>query len=169
MSPVLCVNVVSPQLLSNEANFSVYRLQQVDTAGHLRLDNSAAKALSLEALPGEPPCSSLIGLLNKCHTPQGQRLLSQWLKQPLIDKSCIGKLRGSVSSLSLPVPQTEERLDLVEVFFLDASLRTNLQDELRHIPDFHRISRRLSAHRSSLQVQYLISMTWDVYGFHRTV
>lgn len=95
----------TPQLLSNEANFLVYRLQQVDTAGHLRLDSSAAKALSLEAVPGEPRCSSLIGLLNKCHTPQGQRLLSQWLKQPLIDKSCIGKLRGNVSSLSLPVPQ----------------------------------------------------------------
>jgi DNA mismatch repair protein MSH2 len=122
------------ELLADEANFSAYQLQQLDCAGHLRLDSSAARALSLEPAPGEPQNSNLIGLLNKCHTPQGQRLVSQWLKQPLVDKSCI-----------------EERLDLVEAFFSDTSLRTSLQSELRHIPDFHRISRRMASHKASLQ------------------
>ena len=46
----------------------------------------------------------------------------------------------------------EERLDLVETFFSDTSLRTSLQGELRHIPDFHRISRRMASHKASLQV-----------------
>ena len=85
------VMALSPQLLADETNFSSYQLQQLDCAGHLRLDSSAARALSLELAPGEPQTSSLIGLMSKCQTPQGQRLMSQWLKQPLIDKSCIGE------------------------------------------------------------------------------
>ena len=91
----MCILLLSwhspPQLLADEANFSSYQLQQLDCADHLRLDSSAARALSLELAPGEPQNSNLIGLMNKCQTPQGQRLVSQWLKRPLIDKSCIGE------------------------------------------------------------------------------
>ena len=59
----------------------------------MRLDGSAAKALSLDPEPGQSVSSSLTGLLNKCLTPPGQRLLPQWLKQPLLDTSAIGEPR----------------------------------------------------------------------------
>lgn len=33
---------------------------------------------------------SLFGLLNRCKTAQGTRLLAQWLKQPLVNLHSIG-------------------------------------------------------------------------------
>lgn len=59
---------------------------------HCRLDAAAARALNLDPLPGDSRTTHLTGLLNKCRTVQGQRLLAQWVKQPLLDKRKIGEM-----------------------------------------------------------------------------
>ena len=56
----------------------------------MRLDSAAFKALNIEPTLGEDRSMCIIGILNKCHTHQGQRLLNQWIKQPLIDSQRIG-------------------------------------------------------------------------------
>lgn len=43
---------------------------------------------------------SVFGLLNRCKTSQGTRMLAQWLKQPLVNLHAIRK--SSLSPFSVP-------------------------------------------------------------------
>ncbi len=57
----------------------------------MRLDSAALKALNIEPTIGEDRTMCIIGILNKCQTHQGERLITQWIKQPLVDSERIGK------------------------------------------------------------------------------
>ncbi len=50
--------------------------------------------------------STLLGVLDKTHTPMGARLMRTWVSQPLLDRAAI-----------------EERLSRVDALFADAMLR----------------------------------------------
>jgi DNA mismatch repair protein MSH2 len=123
-------------VLHDPSNFGQYQLFQHDLAQFMKLDAAALKALNL--MPGArdgAKTMSLYGLLNHCKTPIGSRLLSQWLKQPLMDKDKI-----------------EKRQQLVEAFIEDTELRQTMQEEhLRSVPDLYRLAKRFQRKKASLE------------------
>ncbi|KAI7906331.1 muts domain V-domain-containing protein [Cokeromyces recurvatus] len=136
MSSCACV-LKYLQLLENENNFGKYTLRHHDLSQYMRLDGPALQALNLlpTAQDGPNKSTSLYGLLNKCNTAQGSRLFAQWLKQPLLN-----------------INEITKRQDIVQVFFDDTELRQSLQeDHLKHVPDLHRLSKRLQNRTSNLQ------------------
>ncbi|KAJ2479435.1 MSH2 protein, partial [Coemansia sp. RSA 2320] len=124
-------------LLMDESNFGSYSLGTHSLAQYMKLDASAVQALNLVPSPhdGSSKTMSLLGLLNHCKTSQGQRLLAQWLKQPLLSIDAI-----------------EDRLGLVEHYFADSEMRETLRvAHLRNMPDFKRLSNRFQRGFATLQ------------------
>ncbi|XP_077488845.1 DNA mismatch repair protein spel1 [Amblyomma americanum] len=129
-------------LTSSPEHLGCLRLCTFDFGQFVRLNTAAIKALGVLPADGDGSKSasepSLLRLLNRCRTIGGQRMLSQWLRQPLCDLNRI-----------------EERLELVSLLVDDWELRQGLHDQLlRQFPDLLRLSRRLHRQRVSLQELY---------------
>ncbi|KAJ6578594.1 DNA mismatch repair protein [Mycena sp. CBHHK59/15] len=126
-------------LLGDPANYNAYSLRTHDLDQYMKLDASALRALNLVEAPGNAGTTNrnttLLGLLNKCKTAQGTRLLGTWLKQPLVN-----------------LHEIHKRQNLVETFVEDSNSRRTLQDEyLKLMPDMHRLSKRFHKGMASLE------------------
>eukprot|EP00055_Hartaetosiga_balthica_P009299 m.36668 g.36668 ORF g.36668 m.36668 type:complete len:907 (-) comp6691_c0_seq1:290-3010(-) len=133
-----CVSAVVRylELLNDDANFNRFALSTFNFKQYMRLDSAAVSALSLfpDAQNRSQKSQCLFGLLNKCKTAQGQRLLAQWLKQPLLDLSLIC-----------------ERHNIVEALATDDELRTSLVEIVRRFPDMSRIALKFRRKKAKLQ------------------
>lgn len=119
------------QLLKEE---TVFELVIHNLAQYMRLDFSAVRALNIfPASSGGGTSNSIFGLLNHCKTTGGSRMLSQWLKQPLLDVEAI-----------------KRRHLLVGLFVDEPASRSDIQDVLKHVPDIVRLGRKLTQAKSKL-------------------
>lgn len=89
------------------------------------MDAAAVAALNLLPKLGTPVTSSaykwqsILGVLDRCKTPQGHRLMSQWVKQPLRNEAVI-----------------KDRHDIVECFIDASTARVDLYDGfMKKMPD----------------------------------
>ncbi|CAB3254772.1 unnamed protein product [Arctia plantaginis] len=130
-------------LLNDSTNFARFRLVTIQADCFLHLDSAALSALNVFPELGDmsnAPSRSLYGLLDRCRTQQGKRLLAQWLRQPLRDINLIN-----------------ERLDVVELLMNNSQLRLQLhEDHLRRIPDLQALARRLTRKKANLHDCYRI-------------
>ncbi|KXN81698.1 DNA mismatch repair protein msh-2 [Leucoagaricus sp. SymC.cos] len=126
-------------LLTDDSNHGTYKLRTHDLSQYMKLDASALRALNLTENPGgggsATKDTTLLGLLNKCKTSQGTRLLGAWLKQPLVN-----------------LHEIQKRQNLLELFVDDTNTRRLLQDEyLKVMPDLHRLSKRFKKANATLE------------------
>lgn len=141
-------------LTGDSKNFNQYKLTTLDAHRFVRLDNSALYALNIfpksqsqssDGFANQTALktNSLKGLLDYCVTPQGRRLLEQWIKQPLKDYNLIN-----------------ERLDIVEAFVKDPESKNMLmKDKLGRMVDLIPLSKKLASKKTTLQDCYRIYLT----------
>ena len=123
-------------VLADNASHSKFVLELYNMGKFMRIDAAAQKALNIMSSKTDAAATfSLYGLMNRCRTAMGKRLLKIWLKQPLTDINDINK-----------------RLDIVESLVEDASLRSDLNGlHLRGMPDVERLTRKLEKRNATLQ------------------
>ena len=103
-------------------------LHHYATGEFMTLDESTRRNLELtETIRRGEVKGSLLDVLDSTLTPMGGRLLRRWLSQPLLDVDAIG-----------------HRLDAVQAFYDDTTLRLELRELLRGLGDLERWSNRVA-------------------------
>ncbi|EDW77393.1 uncharacterized protein Dwil_GK18274 [Drosophila willistoni] len=128
-------------LVNDAGNLGHYELKQLDLKRFVHLDSAAVAALNIMPKPGTHPSQpsyrwqSILGVLDHCRTPQGHRLMAQWVKQPLRSLSLLNDRHNIVQCL-LESPDT---LDLLSL------------DYLKRIPDILMLTKKLMRRKATLQ------------------
>lgn len=121
----ICIEclVQTLRLLDDEDNFGKYDLRLGSLDKFMKLDSAAAEAVNLLPKVDHPSqFGSVFGVLNRCKTKMGSRLLERWLRSPLIDAD-----------------EINARLDTVEVLKFSTGFRNKLCDGPLKLPDLDNV------------------------------
>ena len=88
------------KLLSNEGNDKKFKIKQHNLDDYFKFDSSSIDSLKLVSdRMGQSTLKTIYGLFNQCSTSQGQRLLMQWIRQPLVDVNKISLIFFLINTL----------------------------------------------------------------------
>jgi DNA mismatch repair protein MutS len=111
----------------------IERLTPYRVSGTLEIDESSRRSLEIsQTIRDGRREGSLLGVLDRCVTAMGSRMLADWLANPLTD----------------PAP-IRARLEAVEELLADAILADDLIDRLRRVYDIERLLARVATGRAS--------------------
>ncbi|KAI2622332.1 DNA mismatch repair protein Msh6 [Hypoxylon sp. NC1633] len=112
--------------LLSQGHFTWYH--PIHKNGTLILDGQTLFNLEIFANSNGGADGTLFTLLNRCVTPFGKRLFRQWVCHPLGDSQKIN-----------------ERLDAVDMFNADPTIREKLSSQMTRMPDLERLISRIHA------------------------
>ncbi|EMR08358.1 hypothetical protein PNEG_03198 [Pneumocystis murina B123] len=130
MSAIIKYLLVTNDLIETE-KFGIYKY---NLSQYMKLDIPALKALSLFPCANSESNTCLYNLLNRCKTPIGSLLLTQWIKQPLVDQN-----------------EIEKRHTLVEAFCKNLETMRIIQDFLKSFPNIYKLSRKFEKKDATLE------------------
>ncbi|KAM7353840.1 DNA mismatch repair protein spel1 [Cochliomyia hominivorax] len=128
-------------LVNDAGNLGHYQIKQLNLKRFVHLDAAAVSALNILPKPGTHFTSpsyrwqSVLGVLDHCRTPQGHRLMAQWVKQPLRSREILN-----------------DRHNIVQCFLESPTTLNSLYEEfLKRIPDVLMLTKKLLRKKANLQ------------------
>ncbi|KAL5278124.1 MSH2 family protein [Megaselia abdita] len=129
------------QITSDADNNERFKMTKLNFEKFIHLDSAAISAMNLLPKPGTSVHSpsyrwqSILGVLNHCRTQQGQRLMTQWVKQPLRD----------INTITV-------RHDIVQCLLEEPGVLKDLsEDTMKKFPDILVLIKKLVRKRFNLQ------------------
>ncbi|GAB2277770.1 MutS protein msh5 [Dionaea muscipula] len=129
------------QLDGGDASIAIDSIIEVSLNKFLKLDAAAHEALQIFQLDKHPSHMgigrakegfSVFGMMNKCSTPMGRRLLRNWFLRPILDLETLNA-----------------RFDAISFFLCSDELMTSLRETLKSVKDVPHILKKFNSPSSS--------------------
>ena len=118
-------------------------LRPFRTTEYVKIDQASWRSLEIsQTLRSGSRDGSLLGVIDRCQTPMGSRLLGQWIAAPLIDRKEIGR-----------------RHDAVNEILESQTIRSQIRESLKGIHDLQRLIAKVATGRVSPRDLKSISRT----------
>ncbi len=138
---------VNPEQNAQGTLAAVRRLLRYDPGSHMRLDETAIRALEVfePISPTAPDNATLFAALNETRTAPGRRCLKAWLRAPLLDAARI-----------------TDRLEAVEALYRDAPTRHKIRSSLYRAHDLERLAARVANARANARDLNALGRTLEI-------